>query len=283
MQALKAKNPLTESFLVQLDVDLDGSGLEMPSNIPGKQSVPLRASGVTRLNTDQADCMYILKMRGEQPGTEGCSIPPMEPPGSNVPSGGQYDFSGSTPSERERGLNNLPDRTIDSPRPPDFVFGTIPTQYGRGSNSMDMDAQGAQVFNSLPNSGQPTPSGSSNNASSHASYSPAGLEDHVSGSATSPGMAYGSNNPFPGRPAYSTFTPGSSGPPDPTLTMGTSNPFALHSSWKHFDDAHPAGHPQTNLDSGLAANEDNSWQTANPVQNNDWVFAEWTGSGNNQT
>jgi hypothetical protein len=32
MQVLKAKNPLTESFLVQLDVDLEGSGLDIPTN-----------------------------------------------------------------------------------------------------------------------------------------------------------------------------------------------------------------------------------------------------------
>ena len=31
MQALKAKNPLTESFLVQLEVDLEGSGLQIPT------------------------------------------------------------------------------------------------------------------------------------------------------------------------------------------------------------------------------------------------------------
>ncbi len=32
MQVLKTKNPLTESFLVQLDVDLEGSGLDIPSS-----------------------------------------------------------------------------------------------------------------------------------------------------------------------------------------------------------------------------------------------------------
>ena len=45
MQALKSKNPLTESFLVQLDVDLEGSGLSIPSNIsrcqPGEKRVPV--------------------------------------------------------------------------------------------------------------------------------------------------------------------------------------------------------------------------------------------------
>jgi hypothetical protein len=38
MQALKSKNPLTESFLVQLDVDLEGSGLSVPSNVSRYQS-----------------------------------------------------------------------------------------------------------------------------------------------------------------------------------------------------------------------------------------------------
>lgn len=38
MQALKSKNPLTESFLVQLDVDLEGSGLELPVNANRYQS-----------------------------------------------------------------------------------------------------------------------------------------------------------------------------------------------------------------------------------------------------
>ena len=33
MNAFKAKNPLTGSFLAQLDVDLEGSGLENPRNV----------------------------------------------------------------------------------------------------------------------------------------------------------------------------------------------------------------------------------------------------------
>lgn len=33
MHVLTAKNPLTESFLVQLDVDLEGSGLNVSSNV----------------------------------------------------------------------------------------------------------------------------------------------------------------------------------------------------------------------------------------------------------
>lgn len=32
MHALKKKNPLTESFLVQLEVDLEGTGMDDPNN-----------------------------------------------------------------------------------------------------------------------------------------------------------------------------------------------------------------------------------------------------------
>ena len=43
MQALRKKNPLAESFLAQLTVDIDGSGLETPGIIhkyhfPGKKA-----------------------------------------------------------------------------------------------------------------------------------------------------------------------------------------------------------------------------------------------------
>jgi len=34
MDVLKTKNPLTESFIAQLDVDLEGSGLDIPSKAP---------------------------------------------------------------------------------------------------------------------------------------------------------------------------------------------------------------------------------------------------------
>ncbi|WPG99587.1 Hypothetical protein R9X50_00240500 [Acrodontium crateriforme] len=48
MHAIKRKNPLTESFLVQLDVDLEGAGLEdsaaLRATIP-KSDIPSRASG----------------------------------------------------------------------------------------------------------------------------------------------------------------------------------------------------------------------------------------------
>lgn len=44
MHALKRKNPLTESFLVQLAVDLESAGL----NIPGQRSPGLSTGNVCR-------------------------------------------------------------------------------------------------------------------------------------------------------------------------------------------------------------------------------------------
>jgi hypothetical protein len=39
MEALRRKNPLTESFLVQLDLDLEGAGLQGMRNKPSAQPI----------------------------------------------------------------------------------------------------------------------------------------------------------------------------------------------------------------------------------------------------
>lgn len=64
MQALKVKNPLTESFLVQLDVDLEGSGLNIPSQqqYPGGHKPP----GEIPANTDAVHCLPLYEIRESQ-------------------------------------------------------------------------------------------------------------------------------------------------------------------------------------------------------------------------
>ena len=44
MQAIRRRNPLTESFLVQLDVDLEGTGLEGVRNFSRNSSNHLAAA-----------------------------------------------------------------------------------------------------------------------------------------------------------------------------------------------------------------------------------------------
>lgn len=54
MNAIKRKNPLTESFLVQLDVDLEGAGLENTAEL--RASVPLNAQRPSNTNSCQSGC-----------------------------------------------------------------------------------------------------------------------------------------------------------------------------------------------------------------------------------
>lgn len=51
MHAIKRKNPLTESFLVQLDVDLEGAGLDSTTEL--RASVPLQSQRSTQFAASQ--------------------------------------------------------------------------------------------------------------------------------------------------------------------------------------------------------------------------------------
>ncbi|KAH6615367.1 binuclear zinc transcription factor [Boeremia exigua] len=60
MQALRRKNPLTESFLVQLDLDLEGAGIQRPY-------MPLeKKNSVIPVNTDPVGCNSIYEIRETQ-------------------------------------------------------------------------------------------------------------------------------------------------------------------------------------------------------------------------
>ena len=60
MQALRRKNPLTESFLVQLDLDLEGAGISKPY-------MPVeRKNAVIPVNSDPVGCASIYEIRETQ-------------------------------------------------------------------------------------------------------------------------------------------------------------------------------------------------------------------------
>jgi hypothetical protein len=60
MQALRRKNPLTESFLVQLDLDLEGAGIAKPY-------MPVQTkNSVIPVNTDPVGCTSIFEIRETQ-------------------------------------------------------------------------------------------------------------------------------------------------------------------------------------------------------------------------
>lgn len=60
MQALRRKNPLTESFLVQLDLDLEGAGIPKPYMPVEKKNA------VIPVNTDPVGCSSIYEIRETQ-------------------------------------------------------------------------------------------------------------------------------------------------------------------------------------------------------------------------
>ena len=83
MQVLKTKNPLTESFLVQLDVDLEGTGLDIASHSRWKygQRPPVdnshfdslnylaeKSQGEVPANTDAIHCSPLFEIRATQGG-----------------------------------------------------------------------------------------------------------------------------------------------------------------------------------------------------------------------
>ena len=60
MQALRRKNPLTESFLVQLDLDLEGAGIPKPY-------MPIeKKNSVIPVNSDPVGCSSIYEIRETQ-------------------------------------------------------------------------------------------------------------------------------------------------------------------------------------------------------------------------
>src|SRR5690242_4668382 len=60
MQALRRKNPLTESFLVQLDLDLEGAGIPRPYMPVEKKNA------VVPVNSDPVGCSSIYEIRETQ-------------------------------------------------------------------------------------------------------------------------------------------------------------------------------------------------------------------------
>mgnify|MGYP004509551007 CR=1 FL=1 len=60
MQALRRKNPLTESFLVQLDLDLEGAGISKPYMPVEKKD------SVIPVNSDSVGCTAIYEIRDTQ-------------------------------------------------------------------------------------------------------------------------------------------------------------------------------------------------------------------------
>ncbi|KAI9873216.1 MAG: hypothetical protein M1830_000701 [Pleopsidium flavum] len=187
MRALKHTNPLTESFLVQLDVDLEGSGMDDPNNnsrfaFSMKKGVAEVPSG-----TGNVLCSTVFEIRQSQP--LGATIPPSNDSISGRPplqttSGSPMDFNNVTNTDYRATLLNLPNRQKaahgGSQAIPVNLHGVM-SGYDHGErmadgdfmHKMDMDLSsnnGSSEHHSSSN--HPTPSTTSHKGSSRTSYSP---------------------------------------------------------------------------------------------------------------
>ncbi|KAJ9653433.1 hypothetical protein H2198_007381 [Neophaeococcomyces mojaviensis] len=181
MTVLRHKNPLTESFLVQLDVDLEGSGLNIPSPL-GPNRYANRPAGECPANTDAVKCVPLFEIRESQ--SIGQSVRQIDP--NNIDVNVEFDMghdfmshhhlpSGRTGGNRVLSVSGT--SSSDSPGPLTGAYS------GANSNNKWDHASSHQIISkpspdqsSGSQSNQPTPSASGssghNSGTSNTSFSP---------------------------------------------------------------------------------------------------------------
>lgn len=163
MMALRAKNPLTESFLVQLDVDLEGSGLNIPSPLGANRYVN-RPAGECPANTDAVKCSPLIELRetqslGQQARGVETGLPESMDPGNIDFSNVGSSFMTHHKMQRVSG-QRVQSVSSESPK----IWGDLQRSSTQQSPSADAQSNGSH-------SNQPTPASSHQN-SSNTSFSP---------------------------------------------------------------------------------------------------------------
>ncbi|KAI1175409.1 fungal-specific transcription factor [Nemania sp. FL0916] len=181
MNALKKKNPLTESFLVQLDVDLEALGLRIPklkSAFPRSTDSPTPGVNIQNLHVapdsgsdhvaprnsvkaifDEQGCNYIAYDKGN-PITAPALVEPEQQGQSNegshpIPFGTQQWYSG----ERQissGGEGSGPDNSANGIVMPPMIYGHYVENQSSDTNDMSVSS------NPDGQSNRPTPNSSSN-------------------------------------------------------------------------------------------------------------------------
>jgi hypothetical protein len=250
MNVLKTKNPLTESFIVQLDVDLEGANLDIPSHARYKYGP--RVQGEVPVNTDAVHCVPVYEIRESQ-------------------SLGQGDrqFTG-------------PDKSFHNPWPSDNnLFGTNGRANDRHEKlphigpPPDFSTDDPLLYNNPTTSSHPSRNNNPTNSNSSNGPSPNFSADNTSSHSGQPtpsttSLPYHESTP----PNLNSFTPSSFFIPSHTkpqqngasrfTTTGffdATNPMALHAQQNTF----ATGMPQAWNFQGMGQNESAS---ANNNSNN---------------
>ncbi|KAF2030137.1 hypothetical protein EK21DRAFT_100705 [Setomelanomma holmii] len=295
MQALRRKNPLTESFLVQLDLDLESAGI---MGLQQKPYAPPKPSGaVIPVNTDSVSCTPIFEIRE----TQNPSAPINTFGNANLSAAGYTRTNASGVGMRDTQYSN------NTPGPP-FHLSSV--------NSIDMNTQNAQYLppqisaqaglgsatsqdftpagftfhdaNEMDLSGdrsvdQPSPATISSNSrggsTSHSSYSPGQQTEHHLPYRASPKPGFGDLSATGGTAAFPSYnqaaTSASTGgvemfstafsstglPPDETFNQG----FLMGNDWEY---------GALNAGTGMTPMSDGSWN-----QMLESVTMGWDGGG----
>lgn len=268
MHVLKTKNPLTESFIVQLDVDLEGAGLEIPSHVPYKFGQ--RPPGEVPANTDSVHCIPVYEIRESQslgqgdraftgPDTKGFQ-PPWPSDGST--STDYPSLYGSTgPSQRHEKLSHMgpvPDFSGND----DLLYGGSQPNRKSNANTSTSNSGPSPNFSAGDNSshsGQPTPSTTS--------------------------LPYHESTPPNLNPSHSFFMPSQTKPLQPNNARPTNvndffntpnpstNPMHLHAQQNTFSTGMPQSwsietgrEPPSNTNNGQKPSDPAQFQQRNPAE-----------------
>ncbi|KAK5947181.1 hypothetical protein PMZ80_001328 [Knufia obscura] len=174
MMALRNKNPLTESFLVQLDVDLEGSGLNIPSPL-GPNRYVNRPAAECPANTDAVRCTAIYELRETQ--SLGYQARGVEPINSgqldtNVDFG-SMGYNPMTHHHPAQGAAHPPFKGVPiGASPGSSGQNGYDHAFGNAIQGKSPTGDGQSTGSSHSNQPTPSASSSSHHTSSHTSFSP---------------------------------------------------------------------------------------------------------------
>jgi hypothetical protein len=188
MHAIKRKNPLTESFLVQLDVDLEGAGLEdtraLRQHMPKQSNTANRTPGCPQGHLAMPDPAH--KYRPPAYGDQGLAVynqpdtqnVPVIPVAAGISEPYEYSNVATTNTSYTGYLPNQFDVTNREQRTPGSLHTVNDSNQYRSPVNVGTDMDTSPDGSGGGGGGQHTPSSQQNNSShtSNTAYSPPNLQ-----------------------------------------------------------------------------------------------------------